>query len=130
MTQAQQPAPDPIPAPSDQRLYVVDRVEGGIVVLIAEDAPAEAGALADPQAPADPQEPPNPPALPDEEVLASALGVPVREGDMLRVPVGADGGPEWSEAAPDPAARAERLSEAEARIARLRKRDPGGDIVL
>lgn len=124
MTQAQQPAPDPIPAPSDQRLYVVDRVEGGIVVLIAEDVPGGTGALADPQ------EPPNPPALPDEEVPASALGVPVREGDMLRVPVGADGGPEWSEAAPDPAARAERLSEAEARIARLRKRDPGGDIVL
>lgn len=118
MTQAQQPAPDPIPAPSDQRLYVVDRVEGGIVVLIAEDVPGGTGALADPQVP------------PDEEVLASALGVPVREGDMLRVPVGADGGPEWSEAAPDPAARAERLSEAEARIARLRKRDPGGDIVL
>ena len=27
MTQAQQPAPDPIPAPTDQRLYVVDRVD-------------------------------------------------------------------------------------------------------
>lgn len=111
-------------------------------MLIAEDAPAGASAPADQQAPTDQQASPDqqaPPdqqvpldqqAPPDEEVPVSALGVPVREGDVLRVPVGTYGDPEWSEAAPDLAARAERLRDAEARLARLRKRDPGGDVAL
>ena len=109
MSEAQQPAPAPVP--SNPRLYVVDRVEGGVVVLIAED---ESGTG----------------APDDREVRVGALGIPVSEGDVLRVPVLADGAPSWQQAAADPAVRAERLKQAGERLARLKERDPGGDVVL
>lgn len=109
MSEAQQPAP--APASADPRTYVVDRIEAGIAVLVADEPPAQ--------------------GAPDE-TSASVRELPagVAEGDVLRVPVWPDGTPVWQAAVPDPSARAQRLKEAEERLARLRKRDPGGDIVL
>jgi hypothetical protein len=40
------------------------------------------------------------------------------------------GKPDWSSAAPDDAERERRLKEARARVERLRRTDPGGDVVL
>ncbi|MBU6367881.1 MAG: DUF3006 family protein [Gemmatimonadetes bacterium] len=89
------------------RLYVVDRIEGDgerLAVLV-----------------------------PDQ---GAAVEVPVRqlprgcaEGDVLRVPV-RGGAPVWGEAVRDAAEKARRLADARERLGRLRKGDPGGDLVL
>ena len=63
------------------------------------------------------------------DVRRNALPVRVREGIVLRVPV-SDRGPDWSSCIIDDAERERRLAEARERLARLRKRDPGGDVVL
>ena len=86
-------------------IWVVDRVEGGIAVLVADD---------------------------DEETLDVQLDIlppGSREGSVLRVGESA-GEPLWSSAVLDEEFRLERLRHAEAVIDDLRKRDPGGDIVL
>ena len=49
---------------------------------------------------------------------------------MLRVPSKSEGRPNWSSAIVDSALREERHRDAEAVLARLRCRDPGGDITL
>ncbi len=88
-----------------ERIWVVDRVEGGIAVLVADD---------------------------DEETLDVTLGVlppGSREGSVLRVGESA-GEPLWASAVLDEEFRLERLRLAEAALDDLRKRDPGGDIVL
>jgi hypothetical protein len=86
--------------------WVVDRVEGGIAVVVQED---------------------------DEivvEVGVAELGSLAVEGAVLRVPLGTVGEPVWAEAARDQEAEAARRTEADERIADLQKRDPGGDIEL
>ena len=130
MSEAQQPAPapadrrtyvvdaperregagDPEPAP-DRRTYVVDRIEAGVATLVADEEPVSG-------------------ASGDVEVRVEELPFQVAEGDVLHVPTRPDGILVWGAAATDPAARARRLAQAEERLARLRKRDPGGDVVL
>jgi hypothetical protein len=88
------------------RIWAVDRVEGERVVLV-EDA---SGARV--------------------EIGRADLGVPAREGDVLRVPDGMGGAPEWSRAESDADLRRARADEARAAIERLRRRDPGGNLRL
>ncbi len=85
--------------------YTVDRMEGRIVVLVGDDGVAL-------------------------DVPEETLPVRVREGVVLRVRLGADGTPDWSSATIDPAERERRLKEARDTLNRLRRTDPGGDVVL
>ena len=87
------------------RVYVVDRIEGRTVVLVADDDDA------------------------DVEVPRKQLTVAVQEGTVLRVPL-KDGELDWKNAESDPAERARRLEEMRRRMSRLRKKDPGGDLEL
>lgn len=115
MSEVQQPPPRPTPPPASfqhtpaesERTYVVDRIEDGVAVLIPDDE-----------------------AFAPEDVPVQKLGLPVSEGDVVRVPVRADGSPAWKDVLADPDERAERIEQAEARLGRLRERDPGGDVVL
>lgn len=124
MSDAQQSAP--APAPADPRIYVVDRIEGDLAVLVADEAPAQA-ASGDPSDSVHDSRTKGPA---EAEIPVGELPVSVAEGDVLRIPVWPDGTLGWGAAVVDPSARAQRLREAEERLARLRKRDPGGDIVL
>lgn len=87
------------------RIWVVDRVAEPLAVLVADDDGRNA------------------------EVPLAQLPAAVREGSVLRVPH-ADGEPQWDAAEVDEKLRRTRLNEAEAVLARLRRRDPGGDITL
>ena len=93
-----------------ETIYVVDRIEGDRIVLVPDD--------------------PSPADTDPQRVLRRYQLPPVAEGDVLRVPSRPGGGPDWSSAIVDSALREERLRDAEARLARLRQRDPGGDISL
>ena len=86
--------------------WVVDRVEGDTVVLV-EDGTGRT-----------------------LEVSRSLISVGVDEGTVLRVPVTEEGGPDWGSAEPDAELRERRLAEARDVLERLKKRDPGGDVVL
>lgn len=88
-----------------ERLWVVDRVEGSIAVLIRDGDERT------------------------EDVSVRALPAGSREGSLLRVPE-LDGRPDWMAAVPDEDARRARLREAEEALRRLRRRDPGGDVKL
>ena len=88
-----------------ERLWVVDRVEGSIAVLVRD---------ADERT---------------EDVPLETLPAGSREGTVLRVP-GVDGRPDWTAAVLDEEARRARLREAEEVLERLKSRDPGGDIKL
>lgn len=90
---------------SVEHVWVVDRVEAAIAVLI-RDGDART-----------------------EDVPVERLPAGSREGVVLRVPE-ADGRPDWAAAALDEGARRTRLREAEEVLRRLRRRDPGGDIQL
>jgi hypothetical protein len=85
--------------------YTVDRIEATVAVLVGDD-----GAAID--------------------VPERALPVKVREGVVLRVRLAADGTPAWSSAALDSAERERRLQQARETLNRLRRTDPGGDVVL
>jgi hypothetical protein len=85
------------------RRYAVDRLEGRRAVLVA-DAGGE----------------PIPLAL-------TTLPFPVREAMVLAVPLDAHGRPQWHRAERDEAEERRRLEEGNARIERLRGRDPDGD---
>lgn len=87
-------------------LWIVDRVDGGIVVLIEEDSEVVV------------------------TVSAELLGELAVEGAVLSVPVGGVGEPLWENAVRDSAAENEFRREAEARVERLAERDPGGDVAL
>lgn len=87
------------------RIWVVDRIERPLAILVADDDGRGA------------------------EVPLARLPAAVREGSVLRVPL-ADGEPQWDAAEVDDELRRARLNEAEAALARLRRRDPGGDITL
>lgn len=85
--------------------YTVDRIEGDVAVLVGDEGVAL-------------------------DVPLGVLPVRVREGLVLRVRLAPSGKPDWSSAAPDDAERERRLKEARARVERLRRTDPGGDVVL
>ena len=87
------------------RIWVVDRVEPPVAVLVADDDERQV------------------------DVPLSRLPTGARAGAVLRVPE-ADDGPDWEAARVDEELRRARLQEAEAALERLRRRDPGGDIVL
>ncbi len=87
------------------RVYVVDRIEGRIVVLVPDEGDV------------------------DVEMPRTQLSVAVQEGTVLRVPL-KDGVPDWKNAESDPSERARRLEEMRRRMARLREKDPGGDLEL
>lgn len=90
---------------TDERaLWIVDRIEGERVVLVedATDRTAEVG--------------------------RSGIGVAVREGAALRVPVLASGKLDWLGAHRDEAEEEARRDEARRILDDLRRRDPGGDV--
>lgn len=89
-----------------ERIWVVDRVEGRIAVLVADDD--------------------------EEETLDVPLNVlphGLREGTVLRV-TESEGHPLWASAMLDEELRLKRLRQAETALNELKSRDPGGDIVL
>ena len=92
--------------PDLERIFVVDRREGPHLWLIGDD---DATAV---------------------RVLASALPFPVQDGACLRVKVDQGGEPDWSSARLDRALQEQRLEEAREALGRLKRRDPGGDVVL
>lgn len=85
--------------------YSVDRLEHAVAVLVGDDGVGL-------------------------DVLKQSLPVKVREGMVLRVPLDADGHPNWSSATIDDAERERRVQQARDRLDRLRGTDPGGDVVL
>ena len=88
-----------------ERTWVVDRIEGEVAVLVADD---------------------------DQEILDMPLNVlprGLREGTVLRV-TESNGHPLWVSATLDEESRLRRLREAETALDELKNRDPGGDIVL
>ena len=88
-----------------ERIWVVDRVEGRIAVLVADD---------------------------DEETVDVPLNVlphGLREGTVLRV-TESEGHPLWASAMLDEELRLRRLRQAETALNELKSRDPGGDILL
>ena len=87
-------------------IWVVDRLEGDTASLVEDDTGTR------------------------RDVPRDGLPQDIREGDVLRVPSGASGEPEWAAAAADERIRSERLDEARAALDRLRRRDPGGDVKL
>jgi hypothetical protein len=88
------------------KVFVVDRREGKIVVLVDDDGNTT-------------------------DVEAAKLPPRCRrEGTVLRVPLGARSVPLWSKAVSDPAEKKRRLAEASTRLERLRRKDPGGDVTL
>jgi hypothetical protein len=92
---------------TDERaLWIVDRIEGERVVLVedATDRTAEVG--------------------------RSGIGVTVREGAALRVPVLTSGKLDWLGAQRDEAEEEARRDEARRILDDLRRRDPGGDVDL
>ncbi len=89
----------------DGRVWVVDRIESGIALVVRDD---DAG---------------------QHDVPVALLPAGIREGAVLRVPE-VRGRPIWSRAVADEALRLKRLREAEEVLRRLRRRDPGGDVVL
>ena len=91
------------------RIWVVDRVEPPMAVVVADDDERQV----------------------DVPLARLPTGVRagLRAGAVLRVPE-ADGRPLWEAARLDEELRRARIQEAEAALERLRRRDPGGDIVL
>ncbi len=85
-------------------IWVVDRIEGAVAVLVRDED------------------------MRQEDVAVALLPAGIGEGTVLRVPGG--NCPAWTQAAVDEEMRRARLCEAEEALKRLRRRDPGGDIVL
>lgn len=86
--------------------YVIDRIESGTAVLVDDECK-------------------------EHEVPTSRLPKGCRsEGAVLNVPEDSDGAPDWRKATRDRAAEKRLLAEAEERLERLRRRDPGGDVTL
>lgn len=83
----------------------MDRVQAGFAVLVGDDNDRPA------------------------EVAVGELPRTAGEGAVLRVPV-RGGEPDWSAAVLDEQLRSERLAETRKKLSRLRKRDPGGDVVI
>jgi hypothetical protein len=85
--------------------YVVDRIEGKVAVVVAEDG---------------------------SELDVPRRGLPKgsREGTVLRIDAAAGETPDWGQAVIDEAEGARRLERARETLRRLSKTDPGGDIEL
>jgi DUF3006 family protein len=88
-----------------EAFYTVDRREGDVTVLVADDGTAV-------------------------DLSDHALPVRVGAGVVVRVRLLASGEPEWSSATIDDAERGRRLRQARQRLERLGRTDPGGDVVL
>lgn len=88
-----------------ERIWVVDRIESGMAVVVRDDDARQ------------------------KDVPVLVLPAGTREGAVLRVPE-VQGRPVWSHAVADDEMRRERLRQAEEVLQRLRRRDPGGDVVL
>ncbi len=93
------------PLLSGPEIWTVDRVEVGVAVLVRDADERTA------------------------EVPLSGLPVGTREGSVLRVQ-DSEGRSDWGAAVLDEELRQARLSEAERILRRLKRRDPGGDVVL
>ena len=92
--------------PESSRIYVVDRREGRMLVLVDDDDASV-------------------------DVEASRLPKQCRsEGAVLRIPLDAAGDPAWAEASRDRAEEQRRLADLARRAERLLRSDPGGDIIL
>ena len=87
----------------DSLIVSVDRLEGTIAVLEAEDGRVF-------------------------EVPVTSFKIPPREGMIYRVPVGKQ--PQWAKAQPDHEATALRKAEMEKRLKNLMRHDHGGDVKL
>jgi hypothetical protein len=87
------------------RVYVLDRIEGPMAVLLADDGQ-------------------------QEEVRIGELPSGASEGAVIRVPEDSTGDPIWTHAVIDLTEHESRVGDGEGVLRRLRKRDPGGDIVL
>jgi hypothetical protein len=85
--------------------FAVDRIEGGIAVLIGDDG------------------------FP-HDVPRKQLPKGTGESSVLDVALDANGKPVWAEARLDAAEKERRLKRARAILEELKKGDPGGDIVL
>jgi hypothetical protein len=88
----------------DWRRYAVDRLEGRHAILIGDD---------------------------DEqpvEVPLASLPFRVHEAWVLAVPLDRHGRPRWASAERDEAEERRSLAEGQARLERLKRRDPGRDI--
>ena len=85
--------------------FAVDRFEGQIAVLVGDDGTTY-------------------------DLPRSRLPRPLREGDVLAVPMDERGTPDWPAATRDEAERSRRVGEMKKALDRLRSRDPGGDITL
>lgn len=88
-----------------RRIWVVDRLEGSLAILVADDDQRQA------------------------DVPRAKLPAGIRPGTVLRVPE-PDAEPGWEAATVDEELRRARLRDAEKALDRLRRRDPGGDIAL
>ncbi len=86
-----------------EQRYAVDRIEGETAVLIGDNG-AEV-------------------ALPVRN-----LGCPVKEGALLKVPLGRDGWPQWRRARVDRAEQENRTGRSADVLEELERRDPGGDV--
>ena len=89
-------------------VYVVDRIEGTIAVLV-EDSPAS------------------------DSVEVEARKLPkgcAEEGAVLRVPVAPGSAPQWAKALRDRKEERQRADEVGGRLKRLQDKDAGGDVTL
>jgi hypothetical protein len=89
---------------SEERIYVVDRVEGGNAVLIGDDRSEQLLPLRD---------------LPPGTAEGTVLRVRTRGSDV-----------DWKSAIADAAEQSRRVESAQRRMDQLRKADPGGDLKL
>ena len=87
-------------------IWVVDRIEGDTAILVEDETHRTL------------------------EVARNLLAVSVDEGTVLRVPATEEGGPDWGLAEADEELRKRRLAEAREVLEQLKKRAPGGDVVL
>lgn len=87
-------------------MFAVDRKEGDVIVVVDED-----GRTTD---------------VPSARLPAQAR----REGAVLRVPLGSEGTPRWEDAMRDRGEERRRRAMMAARIERLKRSDPGGDVEL
>jgi len=85
--------------------FAVDRLEGRIAVLIGDDGS-------------------------QHEVPRKQLPKGTTESSVLEVPSDRSGQPDWAGARLDAAEKKRRIKRALALLEELKKRDPGGDIVL
>ena len=65
--------------------------------------------------------------LPIVAIPLASLPLRVREGMVLRVPMDARGDPQWARTERDEPEERRRNEDGEARLDRVRRRDPGGD---